>query len=373
MNKKITIAHICTSAQIGGTEKTVSLLLERMNPLEYSHCLIVLKERGPLNDLAERNGIPQISLEIISFYKIFRLIPLFKFIRAHEPDLFMSYLFHSNLLARILGRIFKKKVICGQRNIDSWRKGCHIFLDRWTSRWCDLIISNSMAGKNRLINVEKIPAEKIQVIYNGVDIPLPITEEEKKKIREKYHIPENGFTFLCAASFQKKKGHSLLLSAFKEIINKNPEVLLLLAGEGEEKIKIISFVKENRLEQNIIFTGVVTPLIPLMQTCDAFVLSSLWEGIPNVLLEAMACEKAVIVSNAGGMNEIVENERDGFLSESPSPDSIRDNALKLLKNKSFYRKLSENALNKVRLKWTVGRMINEFQKSISIVLERESL
>ena len=356
----IKICHITTDSGIGGTEKTIQLLLGGMDKNRFCHCLVVLKKRGPLNEFCDARGIPNRALSLPSWKGILGFFSLRSFFKKEMPDLLLSYLFHSNLLARFLGFFQKIPVICGQRNVDFWRKKFHSLLDRWTHPLCVKIISNSKAGKERLTRIERIPSQKINVVYNGVEVPAPLSNEEWLSNRNRFGIGEKEFLFLCPASFQPKKGHLDLLRAFEQFFPRYPQARLFLCGEGKEKDKIIQFINHSGMTKRVSVLQPVHPIIPLMQVSDALILPSLWEGVPNVILEAFACKKAVIATRTGGIPEIVRHKENGILTEPGETREIVSAMELLIKDPLLAEKLATRGFELIVRNFTVTGMIEKF-------------
>lgn len=359
----IKICHITTDSNLGGTEKTISILLEKLPTSKFKQSLIILKQCEYLNTFANNLNIPNIALNL-SIIKIFNIVKIIIFLIKFKPDVIISYLYHSNIIARFIGFIFKIKVICGQRNIDLWRNRWHVLLDRYTHRFCNVIISNSFAAKKRLIEIEKIPEDKIKVIYNGVEIPKPINNDQINQIRLNYGFKENDIIFLCPASLTIKKGHANLIHAFEKIIKSYQNVYLILAGEGSEKKNIIQLINNLNLNKNIILTGLVHPIYPIMQISDVIILTSQYEGFPNVILEALACKKTIITTNTGGINEIISHGVNGLIIEQNIPEKIFEMIEFYLNNHSNLKELNDEWFCKIKTDFSIEVMIEKYEKLI---------
>jgi glycosyltransferase involved in cell wall biosynthesis len=132
---------------------------------------------------------------------------------------------------------------------------------------------------------------------------------------------KNELTFICTASLTPKKGHSVLLDAFARVVAKVPASTLLLAGTGETRAALEGQVSRLGLGASVRFLGARSDVPELLAAADVFVLSSLWEGMPLSVMEAMAAGKPVVCTAVGGSVEIVQNGVNGFLV--PSGDSHR--------------------------------------------------
>ena len=153
------ILHLITSLNIGGTENFLLTVLKNLKD-KYGFSVGYLKERGQTADEIEKLGIP---------VRKFSFFSLIDFLKKNNPQIIHTHLYRANIVGRIAGKIAGTPIIISsQRSIDGWKKFYHIWLDKFTANFCDLIIANSNAAKNILITREKISAKKIIVAYNGV-------------------------------------------------------------------------------------------------------------------------------------------------------------------------------------------------------------
>lgn len=341
------------------------MLLAGLNPLRFKQSLAILLQQGPLNEYCDQRLIPQMAVGINSILSCYRVIYLMFFLRKHKPDILISYLFHSNIVARIFGKLLGiKVVICGQRNIDLWRKKWHVWLDRYTSKWCDKIISNTEVARLRLIEVERIPSSKIIVIPNGVSIAEKHADCDTESLFRKMGLNKESKFVLCAASFQKKKGHACLIRAFKEVLKYHPDLRLVLAGEGKERGRLELLVNELGLQDWIMMPGVITPIESLMRLSECVVLPSIWEGMPNVLLEAMALKVPVVATETGGVPEIISNDFNGILVPVHDEPSLAGAIVRVLNDADLKYRLVVNAYNTITEKYSHTSVIKKFEHAL---------
>lgn len=166
------------------------------------------------------------------------------------------------------------------------------------------------------------PQEKIRIIPNAVDTEL---------FRPRPDQEEDGM-ILWAGRFVREKGLEYLIEAAKEITARHHEVKLILAGDGPQRPKIMSLAHEFGLNESIIFTGALPKeqIAELLGKASIFVLPSLKEGLPKALLEAMAAGKAVVASDIPGVDEIIENHRNGLLVPPKNSERMAEAIAKLL-------------------------------------------
>jgi len=197
---------------------------------------------------------------------------------------------------------------------------------KWAAQNADGLITVCQALKDVLIHLD-VPAEKITVLRNGVDLQMFSPPEDRNSLRSKLNI--EGKTLLSVGHLIERKGHDLVIKSIKLLDNVN----LLIAGDGEEAESLKRLVKEQRLESRVRFLGSVphAKLKEYYGAVDALILASSREGWANVLLESMACGTPVVATNIWGTPEVVTNSSAGVLVER-TPESISEGVKKLFMN-----------------------------------------
>lgn len=248
----------------------------------------------------------------------------------------------SNALPAVIAKIlFKKPFVV-------WGRGTDVYLADWFTKLISKIIIKNADSVIALTNdmkqkIQAVYSRDIFVIPNGIDL-------EKYSRIPKNSKKVNGITILFVGRLHPVKGVQYLIEAMAIIHQEMPGVKLIIVGEGIEREKLEGLTKQLDLKGCIQFVGrVPQEKIPLfMQQADIFVLPSLAEGFPNVLLEAMACGLPIVATRVGGIPEIIEDGRNGFLVNPKKPDEIADKLLFISRNKSITWKISKNNKEKVK-------------------------
>lgn len=227
-------------------------------------------------------------------------------------------------------------------------------------------IAISETGKKEIIQNYKVPAEKITVIYNGVDSSKYSPENKKHyktAIRKKFHIAENDFLMLFVGSGFTRKGLPVLIDALKnEMINK-PSVKLLVAGKEKKIKKYKKIVKKMQLENRVIFCGPQKNIEQIYAAGDLLVMPALYEPFGNVALEAMATGIPVIASQNCGASEIIEENLNGFVIDSDNPShSIAKSTATIMKDTDKFNKNSRKTAKKYSLSKNAAETIAIYTK-----------
>jgi len=221
---------------------------------------------------------------------------------------------------------------------------------RWTINHADRLVTVSEAMKAELIR-RGYSASKTDVVYNGIDeslfYPLDLAESRKR-----LHLPQNKKILLFVGSLTiTSKGIDLLLDAVQEITESN--LMVYLIGTGEEKPQIEALIHQKQLSDKIILHEPVphAKLNDWFNAADLLVLPSRREGVPNVILEAMATGTPVVASNVGGIPEIVIPEISGLLHQPGSESDLREKITQAL-NHTWDKKIISQSSR--RYSWTTN-------------------
>ena len=211
------------------------------------------------------------------------------------------------------------------------------------SNKCDTVIAPSTAIKKLLRKREiKVP---IKVIPSGINIKnFKKDTGERDKIRNKYRIKNDDILLITASRIVEEKNIKFLFKAFSEIKKKADNVKFLVVGDGAIKKELEEMAKNINLEKDIIFTGLVSrdEIVGLYQASDLFVFASLTETQGLVAVEAMAAGLAVVAIKASGIEDMVDDGKDGILTGN-SIDEFSSNVLKIVNDENLRKRLSVQA------------------------------
>jgi glycosyltransferase involved in cell wall biosynthesis len=218
-------------------------------------------------------------------------------------------------------------------------------------------INIAVSQSNLLSGLKVIPKLKGIVINNGIDLNKFDKQKKFKNIRQELKIPVSVQLLIFIARFTSHKQPLSLLKAFAEALKTNPDLHMLMVGEGDEKDIALTLVKEMSIEKNIYFLPFRDDVPDLLAAADIFILPSLWEGLPIGLLEAMSMGKAVIATNVDGTSEIIRNNENGLLIEVDNlVKSLTHAIVNLASDKELRNKLSANALQTISEKFNAAVM-----------------
>lgn len=369
MSRKIRVLQFLSSADIGGTERMVLELVTRMNSQRFATDVCFLYGPGPIGaELASRG----FKVAYFNFHPAklpLVLARLTTFFVQNSYDIVHVYGYKANLLVRTLCWFWgPKHIVTGQRSTDQNRRWFHSWLDRLTSRRVTLYICNSAAAKKLLVEREKIPEKKIVVIPNGVDCERfrPPTPEEKAALRSWLGLPAGATVTVSVANLLPVKGHTYLLKAIASLPSEIKEKLaLLLVGYGPLQESLKKEAALLSLHSVVRFLGRQESenVAKILRAADIFVLASLWEGLPNAVLEAMATGLPVVATATGGVPELIRHEKEGLLVPPKDPDALAAAIRRLVEDAGLRQTLGGNARARALSNFSLEEMTAQTEKT----------
>jgi len=360
MKHRLNVLHLALNSSIGGTERMVLSLAGHLNKDLFQSLICTLVGDGTLIAEARRCGIPAVDLRMRGAFDIRIIGKLKRLIKRERVDILHTYLYHANILGRFIGRWFAvPAVISTQRSTDNWRAFHHRVIDRWTAGMADVIVSNSLAGKRRLVQTENIPEDKIKVIYNGIEVDAAGAGARGAALKKSLGIEHGTRVIMSVANLKQSKGLAYLIRAMPHVLRFYPDTRLVIVGYGPLRAELEALSRAVGVADTVIFAGYQSDAVGHIAFCDIFVLPSLWEGTPVALMEAMALGKPVVASDVGGVSEIVDHFHTGFLVPPEDAVWISEAVLTLLSNPHLSRKLGRKAREKIEKDFPLHTMVRE--------------
>ncbi|MEH1947635.1 MAG: glycosyltransferase, partial [Nostoc sp.] len=313
MKNKILI--LSTGLGLGGADQQVIALASNLIQRGHQVKIVSMVPLGVMGLEAQSHGFDIATLNMSPGVPEARVIPkLIHLINDWQPHILHSHMFHANLLARIVRLFTRVPVIIStahsinDSNGARWREIAY----RCSDFLCDLTVCISKAGVKRYVQTGLVSREKARFIPNFVNInKFKLDSELRSNIRSQLGLIDK-FTWLAVGRFDPPKDYPTTIKAFAIVLKQNPTALLIIVGIGKLQSDIEELVKELQIESNVIFLGTRSDVVALMNGADAYLMSSAWEGMPMVLLEAAATQLPVVTTDVGGIKEIVLDGESGF-------------------------------------------------------------
>ncbi|MDD5431448.1 MAG: glycosyltransferase [Candidatus Omnitrophica bacterium] len=368
-SRKIKLLHVTsTPSGIGGIEKLLLLISEKYDKASFElyFCNLFSKSDDEiyLSGLKQR-GFKPFSLKGNSSRKALLFIPaLSAYIKNNKIDIVHTWLFHSNLIGqiaalpnpciRVLSRQYKDYFFI-YKNILKQK------IDMVSHRIAHKIVACSEEIKRHLVEVEKIPKEKIEVIYNSVDLNRMCScAENKKKIIHEFGL-EGKKCIGVVANLHPRKGHEYLFVAVSLLKLRIPNIKVLCIGEGPYRKHLQEEADRLNILGNVIFTGYREDIPDLISAMDIVVQPSIEEGFGISLIEAMSMNKPIVASLVGGIPEVIGNYVGGVLVKPKDADALYQEIYGILSNQNFSLNIANKGREVVEARFGAEQMIRSYE------------
>lgn len=340
-----------------GAEKQLTLLATGLPRDEFDVEVVCLTRGGPYQADLEAAGIPVTVLGKRFRFDPFALRRLKKILREKQPDILHTWLFAANSYGRLVaGRSGQPKVIVSERCVDSWKAGWQLWLDRRLIPRTTRMIGNSQSVVDFYRDVG-VPAEKLSVIQNGIELPVSASGEELSKLRREFGIAESSQVLGFVGRLAPQKRLKDLLWAFELVRSHDLDVHFVIVGDGPQRNELELFSRQIRVPDRVTFTGHREDASTILTMFDVFWLASDFEGQSNSLMEAMAAARPVIVSDIAPNRELVSHEETGLVVPVTDRAEFAKTALRVLRDADLATQLGSAARGRMISGFSVEKMV----------------
>lgn len=325
MKKKISVIFILPDLETGGAERIVTTIANHLSRDRFEPKILLLRKQGGYLDFLKKDvEIIDIDTERIRH----SLKPILKEIYRRKPDIVFSGFGEVNAYLSLFIKLFPKvKFIARETNVVSQhvtKKEIRFFYNFYNNY--QQIIAQSDDMMNDLITNFKINRSKIIKINNPVDFDF--IEEKLLASKKPESFKYNYKNVVAIGNLSARKGFDNLLKVFSRL--KNEKIILHILGDGKDR-DLLHQMKDFLGLKNVVFHGRQENPYEFLKYADLFVLSSRYEGFPNVLLEAGACGTYSLANNCpGGINEIIQNEINGELGNIDNHEDFSQKIIDIL-------------------------------------------
>lgn len=230
------------------------------------------------------------------------------------------------------------------------------------------------------VGISSLIAKTVEEYYGISEVPvinngIPTTEsdisgENRASVRSGLGIPSDWIICVHVGRFVKQKNHRLLVKSFSSVAKERPDAMLLLIGKGELMEETKAQVKELGLEKQVKFLGVRDDVPAVLSACDIFVFSSDWEGLPITLIEAMAAGLPVVTTSVGGIPDLIEHDKNGYLVGRGDSHGLANAILKIAADRSLAKTMGRNARQFAREHFDISVTVNGHERLYRTLLEK---
>ena len=354
------IAFCITDLDAGGAERALVQIVTRLDRSRWEPFVFCLSGEGELAAVLRDAGIAVVCLGANRRHGLRVVWRLSRRLAKLRPTILQTFLYHANIAGRLAGRAARIPMIVSGIRVAEKRSAFRLWLDRATG-WMvarHVCVSQDVAAFSAARG--RLPVSKIRVIPNGVDAAR-LAEAPRAELAQ-FGIPPASRTLLFVGRLDPQKGPFVLLTAVKDLLPRHPELHVLMVGDGPLGEKLRTWVAKENLQSRIHFAGRRNDVPSLFCAADLFVLPSLWEGLPNVVLEAMASGLPVVATQVEGVCELLGS---GFQEQSVPYgkwENLSNLIVRVMSDRGLADRLGRENRERTEQNFTIGRMVESYER-----------
>jgi glycosyltransferase involved in cell wall biosynthesis len=355
----LNVLQLIPTLDRSGAEKQMVLLARGLPRDRFRVEVAALTRLGPLEAELRDAGIAVTLIGKPLKIDPFALLRLTRFLRARRFDVVQTWVFAANVYGRVAARRARTPVVVtAEMAVDQWKSRGHLTIDRRLSAWCDRVVGNSRAVVD-FYRKAGIPDDKLALIYSGIAAEEP-PAVDRAAVRAEFGWPADAPLVLFAGRLMEQKGVDVLLDALDLLQHVRPQIRTLIAGSGPLQDTLEETAHAYQLDPRVRFLGHRDDVPRLLAAADLLVLPSLYEGLPNVVLEAMRFNKPVVATAAPGTTEVVVDGQTGLLVPLKNHPALAKAIRTVVDDPDLARRLGAAGRARVDAEFRVDTMIDRF-------------
>lgn len=342
------IAWVIPTMRVGGSEIQLLHLMKALSH-DFELSLVCTRSEGALIGDARRAGAYVRVLDAPSGWDFRIQRRLYRIFAAHTPHIMHSYLGGFDLFANKAARQAGIPIVLSsRRELATWQKPRHRFIQRRANAHVDCIVANSRAVAEYAAKREREPLSRFRVIPNGIEAENFVSTIPREQILDRFRLPAHSFNIGMVANFSPVKDHRLFLDMADRLLKERQDLHFLLVGTGRLVDRIGDIIHRRRQERFFTRIGTVGEVSDLLHAMDVMVHTSQSEGFPNAIIEAMAARTPCVAARVGGIPELLQHDKTGVLVDTRTPEAFAQAVQSLLADPSRARAMGDAAGDWVR-------------------------
>lgn len=375
------ILYIITQSELGGAQRyCLDLATNLIGEFDISIAFGEQGEKGELAKLLKDKKIKYYALnylkrdlapisDFLAVWEITKLInrvkPDIVHLNSSKVSIIGSW---ASLFSKITAREIRKKKIkilytahgwIFNEFLPIWKKYFYLYAEKITALLKDKIICVSEYDRQTALKEKIAPGKKLLTIHNGIE---PVKFLSRNEARQRLKLKSEDFIVGSIGNLYVNKGFEFLIEAVKILKKSEIEVKAVIVGSGQMKKYLEKIVRENKMEDQIIFTGRIKKAFELLPAFDVYACSSLKEGLSYTIIEAMFAGLPIIATEVCGNPELIKNYESGLLVEARKPKLLALKIKELYENEDLRKRLGERAKEKAQKEFNFTKMLQETRK-----------
>ena len=352
----------------GGAERSLVYILKHLDRGEILPrvCVLQVSEGNQVSREIRNLNIPVDFVPVPFLREPGNLLRLIRYLRKNQPDILLTQLEFANTLGNLTARILNIPSAATLHTVETdsllsranWRKKLMWLSLRYC---CRKVIAVSEETRRYSIKTGNLNPDQVQVIHNGVEINRfrRLEPEEIFRLKTELNIPHNSRVLMTLAVLRQLKGIHYMLPAFLDILKTFPESHYLIVGDGPYAGNLKALARELGVSNHVTFSGMRNDVPRVLAVGDLFILPTLEDAFPTVLLEAMASSIPLVASNVGGVPEIVIDGETGLLVPPANSGELAKACKYLLSTPAIMARMADAGRNRVKECFDVTLQVNK--------------
>jgi glycosyltransferase involved in cell wall biosynthesis len=303
------------------------------------------------------------------------LIPrLVAILRRERPAIVHTYLRTAGYWGRVAACLAGVPIrISSERNIEIERGGLANLLDRILSSVTDRVVVNAATIQDYLISTEGLDSARIEVIHNGVPVSQALLEPDARTVRSELGLGEAEHLVAFIGRLAPQKNPGLFLEMAAAVLRSGLKCGFLLVGDGPLRVTLTDQAHTLGIQEAVRFTGARNDVPRILSVIDLLVLTSDWEGLPNVILEALAAGVPAVATNVGGVRELLADGVTGYVVSPQDLSALVNRVIGMLNEKGFRAECGRRGQEYVQSHFSISAMIDRTVALYNTVLRSRGL
>ena len=365
--KKTKILQLRSSIGFFGAENVVAELSKQLSNYGYHPIVGVIENsKSPhieLAEVAERYNLETKIFKCSGQFDLSTAIAIRNFIRQRDIDILHSHGYKANFYS-LLATIFKNINLIA--TCHPWIKTnlmvkFYSWFDKLQLNRFNRIVVISEEIKHEIL-MSGVSENKVTVIDNGIDVSRFMKSFNRNELFKAFDINPDKKVIGTIGRLSEEKGHIIFIEAAKTLLEKFPNLLFIIVGDGPLREELEAKVLHFSIQDHFIFTGVSDDIPKVLAIMDIFVLPSLTEGLPMVLLEAMAAKKPIIATDVGAIPRVIIDRKSGHLVKPNDTNALIEAVIFLLNNQDYSSQMAQKGYEIINNKYSAKEMTRKYMR-----------
>jgi glycosyltransferase involved in cell wall biosynthesis len=367
----IKICYIITKFDLGGAQKVVLHIGNNLNKKLFN-VFFIAGTGGMLDKEVNKSlkiyGLKQLVREISLIKDLKALFSIYKILKIERPSIVHTHTPKAGILGRIAAKLAGVPTIVhtihgyGFSDKHKWYlKYLFIYAERFCALFSNKLIFVSKENIKKGFKYKIARKNNFTLIRAGVDTNFYKNFILNLNFKESIGVNCSTKIVVTIASFKPPKNLKDLINVAQVVTKNIKNVVFVIVGDGEQRKELEFLIENFNLSTKVILLGWRTDIANILKSCDIFVLTSLWEGLPCSILEAMCCGKPIIANAIDGVKEIVINNETGFLIEPNNYKHMAEKVQYLLLNENISEKMGKNGFNSVGKEFDINYVLKQHE------------